>query len=1134
MRSVSKENYNPEENLLDKLNDLDIGFVKVSNDGIILNHNLTFNKIFGYDLEKNLIDTKTLDYWLNPEERNKFREILYKNGIVKKYVAPAKKADGEKIFLQINIKLNKNSNGEVISSEGAFVDVTECKKTATNISDLKIAEENLKESDERLKIFMESAPNTFMLYDSDLSLININEIGIKRFPAGTKKEDIIGKNIVELSPDIKKKGRYDEYMEVLKTGKPYFIEEFIPHPKFGKLHISLNAFKVLDGLGIIARDITEAKKAEEKIKESEEKYSTLAKLSPVGIFHTDQEGDCLYINERWSQIAGLTLDEALGTGWIEGLHPNDRKRVSAEWYAAAENNIPFESEYRFKRLDGRITWVYGQAIAIKDDLDKITGYVGTITDISERKLTEQKLKESEEKFRGFLDFGNIGMAITSVDKKWVYYNDQICKIFGFTREELQKKTWADLSYPEDLQSDVDQFSNILDSKIDSYQIEKRYIKKNGETIYAHLTISCIRNTDATVKHFLATLQDITERKKVEQKLIESEEIHRVFMETAKNFMHIIDNKGKIIYANRDFYGYKKEELMNMHITELMAEDTLPRFGLEMKNLIKNGSITLMDVYCKGKDGTKIIGELSVVAVYGTDGKFNGSRSIFKDITKRKKAEQKLRDSERNFRHLANELERILDHLPLIIAYKDDKNNLLRVNKYYADAHDLKKEDMEGKNAFDFYPKDQAQSYLDDDLEVINNRKPKLNYIEQWVSNKGNRWVNTSKIPYIDEEGEVKGVIAIVSDITDQKIAEEKLKDSEEKYRNLFQYSNDAIILHDIEENILDINQKAIEWFDYTRAEFLRFKISQLHPSEDLIIFQNALKDIKKDKFVNFEIHFTRKNGETFIADVSSKIIEIDGKTVIQGEIRDITERKRAEEKLKEISRLKSELLRRTSHELKTPLVSIKGFSDLLLELHDDQLDDYVLSTINEIKQGCIRLESLIGDILKTAELESGAIQVKKSKENLSFLIKYCVNELKGLYKLRNHKIDINIPFELIATFEKEQIHQLISNLLNNAIKYTPPKGQIEINYEIKNDYIIISIKDNGIGFTQQEHDRIFKQFGKIERFGQGYDVISEGSGLGLYISKKIIELHGGEIWMESEGRNKGTTFHFSIPIESKI
>ncbi len=154
-------------------------------------------------------------------------------------------------------------------------------------------------------------------------------------------------------------------------------------------------------------------------------------------------------------------------------------------------------------------------------------------------------------------------------------------------------------------------------------------------------------------------------------------------------------------------------------------------------------------------------------------------------------------------------------------------------------------------------------------------------------------------------------------------------------------------------------------------------------------------------------------------------------------------------------------------------------------------------------------------------------------EDLSFFIKLSVRELRGLARLRNHTINLTIPDRLITSFEPEQIHQVISNLINNAIKYTPPDGTIEIRSEILDHYIRVSIKDSGIGLTKEEKERLFTQFGKIERYGQGLDIISDGSGLGLYITKKIVELHGGKIWVESEGRNKGSTFYFTLPIISE-
>lgn len=157
------------------------------------------------------------------------------------------------------------------------------------------------------------------------------------------------------------------------------------------------------------------------------------------------------------------------------------------------------------------------------------------------------------------------------------------------------------------------------------------------------------------------------------------------------------------------------------------------------------------------------------------------------------------------------------------------------------------------------------------------------------------------------------------------------------------------------------------------------------------------------------------------------------------------------------------------------------------------------------------------------------ILINIAKEDLTFLINFCVKELKGLATLRNQSILFDPNNKLEAKFDKERIYEAISNLLLNAVKYTPPGGTISIRTYLEDDSYIISVKDNGIGFTEEEKSQAFKQFGKIERYGQGWDVAIEGTGLGLYITKKLVELHGGKIWLESEGRNKGTTFSFSIP-----
>ncbi|MFX0070824.1 MAG: ATP-binding protein [Candidatus Hermodarchaeota archaeon] len=289
--------------------------------------------------------------------------------------------------------------------------------------------------------------------------------------------------------------------------------------------------------------------------------------------------------------------------------------------------------------------------------------------------------------------------------------------------------------------------------------------------------------------------------------------------------------------------------------------------------------------------------------------------------------------------------------------------------------------------------------------------------------------------------------------------------------------------------------------------------------------------IKEYGIGTVETRFKKKNGK--IIDVLLSSVPINPKDFSAGvtfTALDITERKKAEQELLLLNKLKSELLTRSSHELKTPLMSIKGFTDLLSIKFQDSFYQEELELINEIKKGCNRLEILIRDILNTAELESGTVMLELSKSNLSSVIRECIEELKGFANSRDHTINLILHDNLINIFDIKQIRQVINNIVTNAIKYTPPKGIITIRSETKEKFITISISDTGIGFIKKEIQHLFKRFGKIERFGQGFDVITEGSGLGLYISKKIIEMHGGELWVQSEGRYKGSTFYFTLPL----
>jgi len=248
-------------------------------------------------------------------------------------------------------------------------------------------------------------------------------------------------------------------------------------------------------------------------------------------------------------------------------------------------------------------------------------------------------------------------------------------------------------------------------------------------------------------------------------------------------------------------------------------------------------------------------------------------------------------------------------------------------------------------------------------------------------------------------------------------------------------------------------------------------------------------------------------------------------------VRDITEKKQAEmlileenKKLAELNKIKQNLITRVSHELKTPLNSVHGAAHLLMNFYKEQMNENVLEYTDIIYKGSLRLKRLIEDLLNISKIDHDKFEIMKKTDNVSEIIYSCVDQLKYMLIQRNLHLKFDLPKELFFKVDRLRIEQVITNILSNAIKFTPPEGIITIALNKHNEYTDILIKDTGIGLTENEKNLLFIKFGKIERYGQNMDVDIEGSGLGLYISKQIVELHGGEIFVESEGRSKGSTF----------
>lgn len=762
----------------------------------------------------------------------------------------------------------------------------------------------------------------------------------------------------------------------------------------------------------------------------------------------------------------------------------------------------------------------------EDDFQEIVFLLEKKVEESKKQLTE--LKEKYHSLIDGLTHVGIGIDIVSKDYEVLFQNQVLKERFGDCRGKNCYKSYMSLIKPCEFCP--------MEEALKYNRVERTELVAADGRSY-ELISAPFPNQDGSVDKVAEVVIDITDRKQAEQKLKESEEKYRILTEQSLMGIFILQ-EGRFKYINQaisDINGYSAEEMLNW--TEIDIAKTIYSEDLEnILNRLKRSEEGDLDEHSNSifRIITKS-GKLKWMEEYNKKIIYQGepaSLVTLIDITSKIESEKKLRESENKYRHL-------FYHLPISISIFDSKGILVESNEVLVQRlSEYAGLDFIGKKYIDIIPhfknSDQLLRLFKERLKAIRkgiNLKPVELCL---VSNSGKKiWLHWQS-SRLEINNEIYFQV-IIQDITEQKETEAKLKESEEKFRNISDQSLIGIGI--VQDNIVKyVNKKFADIFEYTVEDMLNWSPEEfmitVHPEDKEFVFNQVKKKQvgSEDYLENYQFRGITKSGEIIWIENFTKTIMYEGKAADFVAFIDITERKSAQQELIKLNQLKSELLRRTSHELKTPLVSIKGFSELLLEVHRDKLDALVISTLNEIRHGCLRLETLIGDILKTAELESGTIQLHKSEEDLSFLVRLCVNEIKGFLKLRDHTIKVELQEKLITQFEKEQIHQVISNLLNNAIKYTPPSGIIEIKSDIKDDFIILSIEDSGIGFTEEEKTRIFKQFGKIERYGQGMDIIAEGSGFGLFISKKIIELHGGDIWVESEGRNMGSTFYFSLPL----
>jgi PAS domain S-box-containing protein len=352
-------------------------------------------------------------------------------------------------------------------------------------------------------------------------------------------------------------------------------------------------------------------------------------------------------------------------------------------------------------------------------------------------------------------------------------------------------------------------------------------------------------------------------------------------------------------------------------------------------------------------------------------------------------------------------------------------------------------------------------------------------------------------------------------------------------------------MHDLEGNLLEINRAASEKLGYSREEMLMMKTMDLNTRLSMEEIPARIEEVRTKGNAIFEATYENKNGTPIPMEISARIIEYEDRPTILVVARDITERKKAEkdlkkyagelteanEELKSLDRMKDEFLSNVSHELKTPLTSISGYTQLLYDGTLGELNEEQLKAQQTVARNAERLERLVESLLYLSRIQAKTAEYFFEPVQICEIIKLIREDLKIQTEQKRINLELNLDDEIPEiNGDRDKLTDMLTNVIDNAIKFTPDEGKIVVSSFVEDDNIHIIVKDNGIGIPEEMIDNLFQRFYQIDasrtrKYG--------GTGLGLYISKTIAQAHNGTVWIESKGENKGTEVHITLPTIGK-
>ena len=1047
--------------------------------------------------------------------------------------ARIRRHDGEWRWMSVRAVPIREASGEIAEWFGMNIDITEQKNAA----------EALRKSEERFRLFADNSPTISWMKDEDGRFVYVSRTYERRF--GVEAADWLGNTDAELWPlEIAEEFRRNDQM-VLSAGHPIEIVEETRQADGSRCYWLVAKFPFCDAagkryVGGIGLDITGRRRMEAALRASERRFRAMFNNQSVYVVLVSPEGRIVEMSDSILRGTGVAAEEVVGEFFVDGPWWNDLPEMRARWRRQFDEALarpgPSQDEAYYRTRDGELRYALNTVTALRDEKGVLEFFLCEGLDITERKRAENALRESEERLRRVSDNADVGLIRCSRELIYLSANPAYAKIVGKPVEQIVGRPMSEVMGVEAAESIRPHVERALRGERFSFEAEVPYVGAGKR--YVQVSNAPEVGSAGEIASWVACIMDITERKRAEIALRESEERLQLALDASRAGSWTWDAVRNVSSWDDGFhalYGCPQGApqcfetwIERLHpedrnrilsrIERLRATPGDDKWNEEFRSVSPEGRLR----WHQGLGQAQRDASGALLKLVGID----------LDITERKQAEEALRRSEQLNR-------RTLQALPAHIAVLDRNGRILATNQAWDDfaaANSAAGDPSVAVGANYLHAcrcaaatEDESAKLALEGLEaVIEGRQSLFSLEYPCPGPQGQRWFIMNVAPL----GPNGGAVVTHMDITERKQAQEALE------RTRRQLAEGQRIAH-VGSWEYDAATQGTIWSDEEKRIF-GLDAADPSPDYDALLRQHIHPDDAPELDRRFRTAL--KQGATFEGE--HRVIHPDGSvrwiydkaqpyfddrgrlSRYIGATLDITERRAAEAALREADRRKDEFLATLAHELRNPLAPVRNGLEALRSLGaQDKSADRLLAVMEGQVDHLIRL---VDDLMDISRISRGKFELQKQRMDLAAALSQAVNMSRHLIEGEGLDLEVNLPRNPTPIDgDAVRLTQVFANLLSNAAKHTKRGGRIEIELERVGDEAVARVADTGAGMPKELLPLIFEPF--VQGGGKGGGP-EQGLGIGLALVRQITEMHGGAVEAHSEGEGLGSVFIMRLPL----